>query len=218
MPAPDRCDSNIGNDARALWRHYDDSASDSFIRERQLLHVSVLSFCSFIGRLISGIGSDFLVKTLHASRFWCVFISAVVFCIAQVCGMTIENPNYLVFVSGITGIAYGFLFGCFPSIVAHTFGVHGMTQNWGTMTLAPVIAGNIFNPIYGAIYDSHSIIEPSGNQECLDGLNCYKTAYLVTFFAGLGGILVALWSIWTDWRQAKHAEHGKLGVTHDREA
>lgn len=132
--------------------------------------------------------------------------------------MTIENPDYLVFVSGITGIAYGFLFGCFPSIVAHTFGVHGMTQNWGTMTIAPVVAGNIFNPIYGAIYDRHSIIEPSGDRECLDGLNCYKTAYLVTFFAGLAGILVALWSIWTDWRKAKHAEHGKLGVTHDREA
>jgi hypothetical protein len=46
--------SNIGNDATALWRHYDDSVSEDFIMKRQAMHVSILSVCSFIGRLGSG--------------------------------------------------------------------------------------------------------------------------------------------------------------------
>lgn len=46
-------------------------------------------------------------------------------------------------------VAYGFLFGVYPSLVAETFGVNGLSQNWGCMIFAPVIAGNIFNLLYG---------------------------------------------------------------------
>lgn len=181
------------------------------------MHVSILSFCSFAGRLLSGVGSDMLVKKLSMSRFWCLFISSCVFCAAQVCAIKIENPNYLGFVSGVTGVAYGFLFGVYPSLVAHTFGVHGLSQNWGIMTLAPVVSGNIFNPIYGAIYDKHSTVLPSGERECVEGLACYRTAYLVTFFASVVGVALSLWSIWHEHQVHKN---GKTDIRreHEREA
>lgn len=89
--------------ARALWSHYDDSASAVFIQERQMQHVMLLSVFSCIGRLCSGIGSDLIVKKLHASRHWCIFLSAMIFCVAQICGATIGNPHLLGFVSGING-------------------------------------------------------------------------------------------------------------------
>lgn len=53
--------NNIGNNARSLWRHFDPSRDAKFIQSRQMLHVSILSLCSFGGRLASGIGSDFLL-------------------------------------------------------------------------------------------------------------------------------------------------------------
>lgn len=43
--------------ARAIWHHYDDSASSEFIQERQLMHVEILSFMSFCGRLTSGMST-----------------------------------------------------------------------------------------------------------------------------------------------------------------
>ncbi|MCJ1229501.1 hypothetical protein MMC12_006168 [Toensbergia leucococca] len=206
--------NNIGNDAKALWSHYDDSASSSFIQQRQLMHVSILSVMSFCGRLCSGIsmlsvllrpesnlstyigvGSDLIVRKLHMSRFWCLFISSSLFCAAQICGGRIENPHYLGFVSGLTGLGYGFLYGVYPAIVAETFGVHGLSQNWGCMTLAPIISGNIFNLLYGSIYDHHSMILPGGHRECPDGLQCYSAAYWVTFGASLAGVGVSLWSV-----------------------
>ncbi|EEH42108.1 uncharacterized protein PADG_06928 [Paracoccidioides brasiliensis Pb18] len=192
--------NNIGNNANALWNHYDDSASPEFILSRQTMHVSILSILSFVGRLLSGIGSDLLVKKLHMSRYWCLFVSADIFCAAQLAGFTISNPHYLITVSGLTGLAYGFLFGLFPSLVSHTFGVGGISQNWGVMCLAPVICGNVFNILYGRIYDSHSIVLPDGDRDCREGLKCYRTSYIVTFYAGLAGVAMTLWTIWHERR------------------
>ncbi|KAK0102101.1 hypothetical protein ONS96_006064 [Cadophora gregata f. sp. sojae] len=188
--------NNIGNDANALWRHYDDSVSDDFINKRQAMHVSILSVCSFVGRLSSGVGSDFLHKVLHASRLWCLTIAATIFLVAQVLALSVETPHYLSLVSSLTGLAYGFLFGCFPSLVAEAFGVHGLSTNWGCMTLSPVISGNIFNLFYGFVFDKHSIVKPGGERECTEGLACYRSAYIITVFACLAGLAISLWSIW----------------------
>ena len=133
------------------------------------------------------------------SRFWCLFVSSSIFLVAQICGTNINDPRVLGFVSGLTGLAYGFLFGVYPSLVAESFGVHGLSQNWGCMTLAPIVFGNIFNLIYGRIYDRNSIILPDGQRDCREGLYCYQGAYWVTLSASLVGIVVSLWSIHHDW-------------------
>ena len=140
------------------------------------------------------------------SRFWCIFLSSSVFTATQLAGTTISNPTHLYLLSSFTGLAYGFLFGAFPSVVAHTFGIAGLSQNWGVMTLAPVISGNIFNLLYGTIYDRHSIVGPQGQRDCSEGLQCYQSAYYVTFFSGLAGMAVSLYTIWQE-RQI----HGKSG-------
>ncbi|OAX82082.1 hypothetical protein ACJ72_03568 [Emergomyces africanus] len=188
--------NNIGNTVKALWKYYDDSADSEFIQTRQMMHVSTLSILSCVGRLLSGIGSDILVKKLHMSRFWCLFTSAVIFCVAQLAGFMISDPHMLISVSGLTGLAYGFLFGVFPSLVAHTFGIGGISQNWGVMCFSPVIWGNIFNLLYGSIYDSHSAVLPDGELDCQEGLKCYSTSYIITFYASLAGAVITLWTIW----------------------
>lgn len=101
--------------------------------------------------ILVGVGSDIIVKVLHGSRVWCLVISSLIFSMAQICALSIENPHLLGFVSGLSGLAYGILFGVFPSIVAETFGIHGLSQNWGLMTLSPVISGNVFNLFYGSV-------------------------------------------------------------------
>jgi hypothetical protein len=141
--------NNIGNDAQALWAHYDDSVPPSFIQSRQLMHVSILSVASFLGRLLSGVGSDFIVKILRRSRFWCLVAAGAIFTAAQLCAIRIENPRNLWSVSGLTGLGYGMLYGVYPAMVSETFGVHGFSQNWGCMTLAPILSGNVFNLLYG---------------------------------------------------------------------
>lgn len=103
------------------------------------------------------------------SRSWCIVVSSAIFCIAQICALLIENPHFLVLLSGVTGckcplhhiyslgyllgtldaVAYGFLYGVFPSLVAETFGIRGLSTNWGFTNVAPIIFGNLFNILYG---------------------------------------------------------------------
>lgn len=87
--------SNIGHDVQALWNYWDKGADKDFVAHRQLWHVSIISICSFLGRLSSGIGSDVIVKRLHHSRFWCAAISASIFALGQIAAIQVENPNLL---------------------------------------------------------------------------------------------------------------------------
>ena len=177
------------------------------------MHVEILSFMSFCGRLASGVGSDVIVKKLNMSRFWCLLLSSLLFLLAQIFGITIATPHALGLVSGLTGLAYGFLFGVYPTLVVETFGIGGLSQNWGTMTLAPIPFGNLFNLVYGRIYDGHSIIGGDGVRDCREGLECYRNAYLVTTVASVVGVGISLWSIRHDYvgkvqsRRAKEREY-----------
>ncbi|KAI7314978.1 putative MFS transporter [Hortaea werneckii] len=188
--------NNIGNNARSLWYHFDDTASHDFIHQRQLIHVSILSLCSFLGRLGSGIGSDWLIHH-RASRFWTLVTSATLFCLAQVVALTLENPNQLFWLSGLTGLAYGALFGVYPALVADAFGPSGMGINWGAMTMAPVLSGNVFNLAYGKILDQHSYYEGDGQgggeRLCREGRACYSSAYWITL---VSSVIAVFWSLW----------------------
>ena len=135
------------------------------------------------------------MKKLHASRVWCLVFATFVFFLAQVCALNIENPHLLWFVSSLSGLGYGFLFGVFPSIVAESFGIRGLSQNWGFITLAPVVSSNIFNIFYGRTFDRHSIIKDNGERVCMEGIECYKAAYWVTLGACGLGLFAALWLI-----------------------
>jgi MFS family permease len=163
-----------------------------------------------------GFGSDFLVKVLHASRLWCLTLASLVFLIAQLSALTITTPYNLVFVSSLTGLGYGFLFGCFPAIIAEAFGVHGLSTNWGFMTLSPVISGNIFNIFYGIVYDQNSIVNNKGERTCIEGLECYRSAYLATVGACVLGLVISLWSI--RYTHLARIEEERIRALEEREA
>lgn len=209
--------SNIGNDVQALWHHYDASVSPAFIAREQSMHVSILSVASCAGRLLSGAGSDVLAK-LRMNRMWCLVISAIMFTAAQYSALQVQNPQYLALVSGLTGFAYGILYGFFPSLLAQKFGVLGLSQNWGMIILAPVISGNLFNILYGEDYDKHSVLLPDGERECLDGRSCYWTASLVALLAGLLGMALSLASIWRENSISRSEESLQQRSDHDRDA
>ncbi|KJX98830.1 hypothetical protein TI39_contig387g00011, partial [Zymoseptoria brevis] len=189
--------NNIGNVARSLWTaSFPSLSTPDFLQQRQLMHVSILSFCSFLGRLVSGIGSDALIHR-GMSRYWNVMASACVFSLAQVVALTLTDPHHLFWLSGLTGVAYGILFGVYPALVADAFGAKGMGINWGAMTWAPVISGNLFNVAYGRILDAHSKMggEDGGERTCSEGRGCYRDAYWVTLASSVVGVGWCLWCI-----------------------
>ena len=193
--------NNIGNNTQSLWRQYSPSTPAETVKAAQMSQVGILSLASFAGRLSSGIGSDALVHR-GASRFWTLVVSATIFTLAQIVAMLLSNPNYLFLLSGLTGLAYGQLFGVFPALTADAFGTSGMAINWGVMTLAPVLSGNFFNLAYGKILDGNSefVPRPGGNEGEVDrvcglGRGCYVEAYWITFSAAVFAVGWCLWCI-----------------------
>jgi hypothetical protein len=89
------------------------------------------------------------------------------------------------------------------------------------MTLAPVVSGNVFNLLYGKIYDAHSVTnDEEGHMECLLGNECYRSAYWVTFFAAVLGVGCCAWSIWHENRvhKAVKGKEGRERSDHERTA
>ncbi|KAF3106426.1 hypothetical protein TWF102_001383 [Orbilia oligospora] len=193
--------NNIGHSVKALWYAFDPKKDSKEVERFQGVHVSILSLCSFSGRLISGTVSDVLKKKFGYSRVWLVFASSSVFLLGQFAGMGVSNPHSLWLVSGLNGFGYGLVFGVFPTIVSEAFGLHGLSQNWGTMTLGPVIFGNITNLFFGKIYDGHSQHMEEGRYECLEGIGCYRSAYALTAFASVAVMITALWDIFIHRRE-----------------
>ncbi|KAL7276501.1 hypothetical protein RUND412_000492 [Rhizina undulata] len=187
--------NNIGHSVQALWFKYAPDTHPDYVQQNQALHVSILSLCNFSGRMLSGTSSDILQITFKLQRHWLIAAAGCIFGLAQVCAMMIENPHWLWLVSSLSGLAYGVLFGVFPTIISEAFGLHGLSQNWGTMTLSSIISGQIFNLLYGRIYDAHSTIVPSGGLECHQGLACYRNSYMMTLGSSLLGLTVTLLTI-----------------------
>ena len=102
-------------------------------------------------------------------------------------------------------MAYGILFGVSPTLVADTFGLGGFSQNWGFMTLGPAAFSELFNLIYGTIYDSHSVPNARGKLQCTEGRVCYRSAYIVTLVGSLAATVFTLWCI-----RHRHVKEAKL--------
>ncbi|RPB11754.1 MFS general substrate transporter [Morchella conica CCBAS932] len=197
--------NNIGHSVQALWQKYAPDTHPDYVQQRQGFHVSLLSIGSFSGRIMSGTSSDILYKNYGLQRIWLVVVSAVIFCFSQIFALNVENPHQLWLVSFLSGLGYGVLFGVFPTITSETFGLHGLSQNWGTMTVSAIISGQIFNMFYGRIYDDHSNVTPEGTRECTLGLECYRDSYWITLGAVLIGLVLALMTIQRNRRLAVQA-------------
>ena len=62
---------------------------------------------------------------------------------------TVTSIKMLLLVSASTGLMYGTLFGICPSLNLEFFGLKNFSQNWGYVSLSPVLAGNVFNLAFG---------------------------------------------------------------------
>lgn len=78
--------------------------------------------------------------------------------------------------------------------MSEAFGIHGLSTNWGCMTIAAVISGNTLNLLYGKVFDDHSTLV-DGRMSCGLGLDCYKNAYWISLgvvFLGFGVTMLAI--------------------------
>jgi hypothetical protein len=160
-------------------------------------------------------------------RSYCLTLVAVMFFISQIVTGSINDIAHLWIASALLGLAYGSVFSLFPTVCLEWFGMRKcvsssslfqmlnailsahFSENWGYVSLAPIVAGNLFSLIFGRNLDVHNSspahdallnsppIHVYSAPQCLLGLHCYRdTIYLTTF----GTFLAIILSIWAGYR------------------
>ena len=83
------------------------------------------------------------------------------------------------------------------------------SENWGYLSLSPIVAGNLFSLIFGRNIDARSSpangailntppIDVYSAPQCLLGLNCYRESIYLTMFATFSAILLSIWAGYRD--------------------
>ena len=96
------------------------------------------------------------------------------------------------------------------------------SENWGFVSLAPLIGGNLFSILFGRNIDAHVISAstdpkpiteaalpraPGPGGQCLEGRVCYASTMTVTTFACLLALILSLVAAWRDRRKKESIEN-----------
>ncbi|KAH7056759.1 major facilitator superfamily domain-containing protein [Linnemannia elongata] len=193
--------TNAGNVIRSIYRdHMDDPSKpptdEDLIRLQQLqnFHVSLISLMSCIGRISIGMMSDLGKrgggKWWGISRVGFLLYAGVCVWLGQTFGARVQDIEDLVRVSLLVGLGYGSVFGVAPAIVSEWFHVSNFGTNWGWMSVTGAIGGQVFNLIFGWLYDVEAQHEHT--LECF-GTECFHKSFVVGSISSFIGLSVLIY-------------------------
>jgi hypothetical protein len=218
----------VGSIAQALFAHdnpaYDEAESSTW----QAAQVSTLSLANFSGRVLIGIAADIVKSRLRVPRSFCLPIVTILFILAELLLIAIGDVRHLWMASGLVGLAYGSWFGLLPTISIELFGlgawksfptlpilkrvnkscVAHFSENWGIISVFPVLGGNIFSIAFGRNLDAHETPEstvlsralPSlSPHRCLSGRECYVQVLYLNVWACVVALCLSVWAGRRDW-------------------
>ncbi|KAF9931945.1 hypothetical protein FBU30_009240 [Linnemannia zychae] len=193
--------TNAGNIVRSIYRdHMEDPSKpptdEELIRLQQLqnFHVSLISLMSCTGRISVGLMSD--LGKRGSGKWWGInrigFLLYAGICVwlGQVFGTSVRDISDLARVSLFVGLGYGSVFGVAPTIVSEWFGVYNFGINWGWISVAPAIGGQVFNLVFGWIYDLEAQHEHT--LECF-GIECFHKSFVLGSISSFFGVCVLIY-------------------------
>ncbi|KAF8601274.1 MFS general substrate transporter, partial [Ceratobasidium sp. AG-I] len=202
--------NNVGSIVQALFAASRDGWDEKAAVAAQAYQVSIISVSNSFGRLLIGFLADYLSHAYAIPRATCFILSSVLGVIAQSMLIRTESADALWKVSMTLGVSYGMTFALFTALVLEHFGISHFSQNCGTMAVAAVSLGNVFNYGFGRNFDAHSGVPPTlvgaaGNLQCYLGRKCYVDSIYVALGSNILALMLGLLATWRSWKRAKGA-------------
>ncbi len=91
------------------------------------------------------------------------------------------------------------LLSVFKLSVAH------FSENWGVISVFPVLGGNLFSIAFGRNLDAHeppleaTAVPSPSNTQCLDGRGCYVQTLYLSIWACVIALGISFWAGRRDW-------------------
>ncbi|KAG2365268.1 major facilitator superfamily domain-containing protein [Suillus spraguei] len=213
--------NNVGSISQALYAKGNPNYDELEASRWQAAQVSTLSVCNFAGRILIGLIADLMRIRLRLPRAYCFCIVSTLFVVSQLSAINVNDVAHLWKATALLGLAYGSLFGIAPTIVIDWFGLSHLSENWGFVSLSPLVGGNIFSLMFGHNLDSHNSNNDTGthsslsltrrgglpsDHQCFDGRNCYVSSLYVTATACLIALGLSVWAGIRDQRKTEEAK------------
>ncbi|CAO3624781.1 unnamed protein product [Cunninghamella echinulata] len=145
-------------------------------------HVSIFSISNCISRAGFGTLSDTLKNRFGLHRLFVFYFGVCGLILAQLyLVMYVDTNTALIPCTIGMAIVYGIAFGIAPAATAE-FGTEVFARNWGILLFAPALGSQMFNVLFGALYDREA--EKQGSHLC-KGAICFTNTYIIGIVAGL---------------------------------
>ncbi|KAI0333452.1 MFS general substrate transporter [Cubamyces sp. BRFM 1775] len=175
--------NNVGAISQALFANKNPDYDEIKAAQWQATQVSTVSVMNCLGRILIGVIADFTKVKLRLPRSACIVLVALMFVISQLMCFSIDRIGNLWKASALLGVAYGGLFGLFPTLVIEWFGLPHFSENWGFVSLSPMLGGNIFSIAFGRNVDAHDPdASPSSDNSTLSGTAAAALSTLASSF------------------------------------
>jgi MFS family permease len=115
--------NNVGSIAQALFSHGNPAYNEAESSAWQAAQVSVLSLANCIARILIGIAADATKSRIRVPRSFCLPLVAILFSLANMLLLVIDDVHNLWLASALMGFSYGCWFGLLPTISIEWFGL-----------------------------------------------------------------------------------------------
>lgn len=207
------------------------------------IHRSVFPLCISLSPVIClslGVISDWGKNHFGVPRSYSLTLVSSLFFLSQIATAFIDDVTNLWMASTLLGFAYGSLWSLFVTVCLEWFGMREcchlliknshsnhddvqahFSENWGYLSMSPMVSGNLFSIIFGRNFDAHEGVQTevipspsaslklihdsdpttSADLRCIQGLECYVDTIYLTIGVALLSILLSVWAGWRDKRR-----------------
>ncbi|KAJ6615493.1 MFS general substrate transporter [Mycena sp. CBHHK59/15] len=209
--------NNVGSMSQALFAKGNPAYDEVEASRLQATQVSTISVMNFFGRILIGLISDNAKNLLGFPRSYSLILVSSLFFCSQLLAGSITEVGDLWKASALVGLSYGTIFGLFPTVCIEFFGLSHLSENWGYLSLSPMVGGNLFSIAFGWNLDRHETPQDHtaravAAHQCLEGRLCYVATLGLTVAACLGAILLSALTAWRERRKLMAAGAARSSV------
>ncbi|KAJ7775723.1 major facilitator superfamily domain-containing protein [Mycena maculata] len=201
--------NNVGSMSQALFAKGNPTYDEVEASRWQATQVSTISLMNFSGRILIGLISDNIKNRYGMPRSYSLVIVSTLFFLSQLLAAQIGDVAGLWKASALVGLAYGTIFGLFPTVCIEFFGLSHFSENWGFLSLSPMVGGNLFSIAFGRNLDAHeprestaaAVAVRAAAHQCLEGRSCYVATLGLTGTTCFAAILLSALAAWRERRK-----------------
>lgn len=154
--------------------------------------VSLMSIWNFLGRVMAGYVSEFLLIKYRLPRPLMLTFVILLSCIGHIM-IAFGVPNSLYFASIITGFCLGAQLPLTATIISDLFGLKHYSTLYNVGSVSSPVGSYIFNVrLAGRIYDREGERQRNVMRNVCKGVRCYRVSFIIIIGACVFGSLVSV--------------------------